>query len=206
MPESESILVQQCLDRVRVGEDAAWDDLLSVAGRRLERLARHMLRDFPGVRRWEQTGDVAQGAAIRLQRAIRAEVPGTPRDFFRLAALQIRRELIDLARHHFGPHGDAAHHLSDHPALGSASNNPPAIPADETHDPTVLASWTEFHEQVESLPQEERDVFDLLWYQGLTQPEAAELLDVPLRTLKYRWRSARLRMTELLGGRMPGES
>jgi len=205
MPESESLIVQRCLDRVRVGEVAAWDDLLSVASRRLERLARHMLRDYPGVRRWEQTGDVAQGAAIRLQRAFRAVVPASPKDFFRLAALQIRRELIDLTRHHFGPHGDAAHHVSDHPALGPASNHPPATPADETHDPAVLALWTEFHQQVDSLPAEEREVFDLLWYQGLTQPEAAELLGIPLRTLKYRWRAARLRLTEMLGGRMPGE-
>lgn len=205
MPESESVIVQRCLDRVRGGDEAAWDDLLTVAGKRLDRLARHMLRDYPGVRRWEQTGDVAQNAAIRLQRAIRAEVPASPKDFFRLAALQIRRELIDLARHHFGPHGDAAHHVSDHPALGPASNNPPAAPADETHDPAVLALWTEFHQQVESLIPDEREVFDLLWYQGLTQPEAAELLGVPLRTLKYRWRSARLHLTGLLGGRMPGE-
>ncbi len=31
-------------------------------------------------------------------------------DYFRLAAATIRRELIDLSRRHFGPHGIGANH------------------------------------------------------------------------------------------------
>ena len=45
--------------------------------------------------------------------------------------------------------------------------------ADTTHDPDRLAAWTDFHREVEALPAEEREVFDLLFYQGLSQAEAA---------------------------------
>ena len=39
--------------------------------------------------------------------------------------------------------------------------------------PIHLADWTEFHEQVDALTDEHREVFNLLWYQDLTQAEAA---------------------------------
>jgi RNA polymerase sigma factor (sigma-70 family) len=69
--------------------------------------------------------------------------------------------------------------------------------------PDRLAAWTEFHEQVERLPEEEREVFSLLWYKGLSQAEAAEVLGVSDRTIKRRWQSARLHLHEALGGQLP---
>jgi hypothetical protein len=59
-----------------------------------------MLRDFPGVHRWEETDDVLQNAQLRLNRALGAAQPPTVAELFRLAAAQVRRELIDLARHY----------------------------------------------------------------------------------------------------------
>jgi RNA polymerase sigma factor (sigma-70 family) len=53
------------------------------------------------------------------------------------------------------------------------------------------------------LPNKEHEVFDLLWYQGLTQDEAAQLLGVSKRTIKRRWQSARLQLFEALGGHLP---
>ena len=61
----------------------------------------------------------------------------------------------------------------------------------------------EFHRRVEDLPEEEREVFHLLWYQDVSQPEAAELLGVPLVRLKRCWQSARRRLYDLLGGELP---
>ncbi len=74
----------------------------------------------------------------------------------------------------------------------------------EGDEPSSLAEWSEFHEAVERLPEEEREAFDLLWYQGLSQPEAAELLGVSPRTIKRRWRSARLLLHDALRGAWPG--
>jgi hypothetical protein len=76
-----------------------------------------MLRDFPRVRRWEESGDVCQNAAVRLGRALDEVRPPTARDFFRLAALQIRRELLNLAEPYYGPHGHGARQLRQEPAL-----------------------------------------------------------------------------------------
>src|SRR5271157_1615767 len=202
MPESENqtTLVQGWINRLRAGDPSARDALLACAIDRLERLTRKMLKGFPGVHRWEQTDDVLQNAILRLSRALQDVTPPSSRDFFRLAAVQIRRELIDLARHHSGPQGLGANIASNAGVDESARLNS----ADETHDPSRLADWTEFHRQVEALSDAEREVVDLLFYQGLQQAEAAAVLGVSERTVKRRWQSARLALHEALGGRLPG--
>jgi len=53
-------------------------------------------------------------------------------------------------------------------------------------------------------PPEERDAFDLLFYQGVHQADAATLLGVSESTVKRRWQAARLRLFDALGGKMPG--
>jgi hypothetical protein len=58
---------------------------------------------------------------------------------------------------------------------------------DSSGEPSNLAEWTEFHERVEALPEAEREVVGLLWYEGVSQEEAAALLGVSLRTVKRRW-------------------
>src|SRR3954454_19760024 len=104
--------IQLRLDRLRAGDASARDELLGLACERLRRLARKMLKDYPGVGRWEQTDDVLQNVLLRLDPALQAVIPPTAHDFFRLAAAQIRRELIDLARHYHGPEGLGANHAS----------------------------------------------------------------------------------------------
>src|SRR5207237_145780 len=112
--------------------------------------------------------------------------------------------LIDLARRYYGPEGLGAHHLT---RPGTSSPNDPEAeqgePAETTHDPGRLAAWTEFHRQIENLPQEDRALFDLLWYQGLTQPETAQILGDSERTVNRRWIAARLKLGEVLGGQLP---
>jgi len=200
--DDDSTQIRRCIDRMRAGDAAARDELLAHSHDRLTRLTRKMLRDFPGVKRWEETDDVFQNAALRLCRALQEVQPPTAADFFRFAAAQIRRELLDLARRYSGAPGPSAVHAS-----AIAAGGPTAArldPVDSTHDPGRLAAWTDFHRAVETLPAEELDVFDLLFYQGLAQAEAAAILDVSERTLKRRWQAARLRIVQALGGTMPG--
>ena len=113
-------------------------------------------------------------------------------------------ELLDLARHYNGPQGQGAHHATWGPGDSSAtgSDSGPA-PHDPSDDPARLAAWGEFHERIGSLPDEERAVFDLIWYQGLSQAEAATLLNVSERTVKRRWQAARLKLHEALAGEVP---
>lgn len=65
-------------------------------------------------------------------------------------------------------------------------------------DPWAGTIPTRFHEAVASLPDDERETVQLLWYEGLKQPAAAAVLGVSLATLKRRWQSARLRLSESL--------
>lgn len=200
---NHTIQIQGWLDRLRDGDEAAREKLLQFSCERLRRLTRKMLRRFERVHRWEQTDDVLQSAMLRLHRTLQDVRPDSPADFYRLAALNIRRELLDLAKHYFGPCGLGARHASVEgtaDSLGGRQEQRAAAPDDA---PDQLARWTEFHEKIASLPADVRDLFDLLWYQELRQAEVAEILGVSERTIKRRWAAARLQLHELLGGELP---
>lgn len=194
MARATDTKLQNLIDLASSGDDTARDALLDHACERLTMLPRKMLRGYPQLRRWEQTDDVCQNAMLRLHRALEKVEVESVRHFFNLAATQIRRELLDLAKHHFGPHGGAANHHTD----GQPADDEGGSVNRASQEPTSLEGWTEFHAQIELLPDEEQEVFNLIWYDGLTQPEVAHALDVSLRTVKRRWQSARLRLSESL--------
>ena len=194
--DGTNAMLQPLLDRLAAGDEKAADDLITHSMERVRLLARRLLRDDPAVRRWEQTDDVLQNALLRLHRAITATRPATARDFINLAATQIRRELKDLFRHHYGPEGHAFHHKSD-PGGGDAERVPlHEARADSDAGPQTAARMKEVHEQVENLPDEVREVFDL----GLEQAAVARRLGVSVPTVKRRYREARLLLYDALGG------
>ncbi len=120
-------------------------------------------------------------------------------DFFRLAGTCLRRELIDLSRQYFGPEGEGACRAASPEPLGREETSRPLAEGEQsTYDPARLAQWREFHEHVESLPDEERAVFDLIWYGELTQAQAASLLGVAEITVRRRWLAARLLLQQAL--------
>lgn len=182
--------LQGLIDLANAGDPASRDALLEHACDRLLRLTRKIFHCSGDLRRWEETGDVFQSSMMRLYRALESTKVESVRHFFNLAALQIRRELIDLARHHFGPEGMGRNHHTDHQApdeRGGSLNG-------RAEEPDDLADWTEFHERVDQLPEAEREIVNLLFYEALTQEEAAQLLGVNVRTVKRRWQAARLRL------------
>jgi RNA polymerase sigma-70 factor (ECF subfamily) len=204
MDESSTITrIEALIAGLRRGDAAARDELLECAWARLERLARKMLGDFPKVRVLEGTGDICNAAAMRLRRALEARPPDDVLHFFRLAAEQVRRELIDLARHY--KNRPDIFPLSPPDAGGDSDGQMGFDPADGTsRDPSRLDSWTELHEAIGRLPDKPRAVCELIWYQGLPQAEVAQVLGVCVKTVKNHWMEARLRLCEELRGRMPG--
>jgi RNA polymerase sigma factor (sigma-70 family) len=162
-------------------------------------LAERMLKDYPRIARWEEADDLFQQAAMRLHRCLADVAPSTPKDFLRLGALQIRRELRDMARHYFGPEGDAINQVRVPPNSNRSSVQTSQYdPSDSSSNPDKLAIWTEFHATVDGLPEVEKTVFDLLWYQELTQPEAAKILQMSVRQVRRYWQSARLKLQDRL--------
>jgi len=200
---SQTCQIEGWIERLRAGDESAREHLLACAYDRLTHLARKMLRRFDRVRRWEQTDDVMQNAALRLYRALGEVQPERAVDFFRLAALSIRRELLDLAKHYYGPCGQGAHHASLGDLPARADTLAPAVEPAGGAAPDPLLSWIEVRRPAALLPKDERDVFALLWYQGLSQAEAAEALGVSERTVKRRWQSARLKLYDALHGDLP---
>jgi RNA polymerase sigma-70 factor (ECF subfamily) len=200
LDDLDSTYMRHLVDRVRRGDGAASNELLHRAGARLEELARIMLRQFPAVGRYEETGDVLQGASMRLLRALGEVRPVNTRAFFGLAAEQIRRELIDLARHHFGRQGWAANHESNAPSPDSSA----AVlglcrePLDADELPEELEEWAAFHVAVVGLPVDEREVFNLRYYHGWKEKDIAELLQMENRTVRRKWRHACLHLNALL--------
>jgi RNA polymerase sigma-70 factor (ECF subfamily) len=186
----------QCwLERIRAGDRAARNELFGGICERLNLLARKMLRNFPAVRRQNEADDVVQNAMVRLLRALDQVRPTSVQDFFNLAAVHLRRELLDLARRCCGPKGRTA--CCD-TLVSDDSDAPWLEPAERAEDPGEIDRWCAFHQEVERLPVEEREVVSLVFYHGWTQAEVAELFQVCERTVRRRWDSAMQRLQDIL--------
>ena len=191
---------QLLLDQAAKGNEQAYDDLIARSSDRLLKLTRKMLRRYSNLRRWEQTDDVFQNAAMRLHRSLKKVRPDSVRSFYGLATVEIRRTLIDLCRHHFGPQGAAGKYQSDLKGSddrGILQNEP------DRHDLDSLEMCSQFHEAVEKLPNDEREVMHLIWYGGMNQAEAAAVLGVSVPTVKRRWYRARLQLHTIMEGQLP---
>ena len=138
-----------------------------------------------------------QDSLLRLLRALRAVTPQTTRDFFNLAAEQIRRQLLDLARRH--RRGQTVPL-----AVSEESSGEGAGPADPAPPQGELERWEQFHAAVADLPPEQREVIGLTFYHGWNQAQIAELFQVDERTIRRRWQAACLALNETLRGQLPG--
>jgi RNA polymerase sigma factor (sigma-70 family) len=191
--QSTTKKVESRLNRIQNGDKGAVDELIEIACDRLRRLTRFIFLDFKRVRRFADSADVTQDVLIRLTRRLRVLIgkkspwPGSMADFMRLASREIRQAFLDLISRYFGKRG-AGHHEK---LVG-------AIPFVVRADPQELQHWTEFHEQAGALPKDQKDVFYLRWYLGLSALETAEVLGISLAGVKRRWLAARLRLNEFL--------
>lgn len=189
---------------MRDGDSQARERVIEHTCERLRLITRKMLRGSPRIHRWEETDDVFVAALTKLHRSLETVQPKSVRDFYNLATMQIRRVLIDMARRYYGPEGLGANY--DTGGVESDDRNFTRLDQlDCGSKPLSLMEWTEFHRQVDLLPDEEREVFSVLWYAGLTQQEATQALGISERTLRRRWRSARVLLYQALGGTPPSE-
>jgi RNA polymerase sigma factor (sigma-70 family) len=201
---STTVLIQRCLSQLGGKGPAARAELLGHARRRLGLLAEKMLASYPRLHRREEAEDVFQEAMARLWKSLEEVKPESVTHFMRLAALQMRRALCDLARRHFGrqegdPQSSGRQSVVSDPCGHTFENQP----ADSASRPEELACWSEFHAAADRLSEPERTAFDLLYYHGLPQVEAAAAMQVSERQVRRYWQSARRQLHRMLEGFLP---
>ena len=187
MAESSTVHIQAALDQFLAGDPAAKADLVNRSERRLLVLARKLLRGFgPGP---DETAAIVSEAYLKLHAALDAVRPTTVRQFFGLAALQMRRVLLDLVR--AARRGGRRVATDD---SGQPFDPPGSTDGGATHSDLV----TDLYAAIDTLDDDLKEVVTLLYFQGLTQAEAGELLGVHEDTVRKRWAKARV----LLAGRL----
>jgi RNA polymerase sigma-70 factor (ECF subfamily) len=152
-------------------------DLLSHAAERLHMLCASMLaRDYPRLTRPPlnlQSEEILGGLIERLIKAMKKTRPPTVRQFFGLVNQHMRWELNDLARR-----------------LDERSNavelRAELVPAPESSGSGLSPNTRRMLAAIESLPAEEREVFELVRIQGMATSEVAGIVGVTERTVQRR--------------------
>jgi RNA polymerase sigma factor (sigma-70 family) len=144
---------------------------------------------FPELARRHEVDSVVHETWVRLLQALDKAEPPTVADFFRLAAHKFRQVLLDMAQ------SERRRGQREVLGLSGTDSEGPAPSAARTFDPARLALWTEFHEKVATLSDQERAVFEMHYYLELPQAEIAQVLELHPRKVSYLWIAA----TEKLG-------
>jgi RNA polymerase sigma-70 factor (ECF subfamily) len=176
--ESTTAAVQRCLDALAADEppEPVVRALLGRAVGRLNQLCVTLLyRAYPrltqpplGVQADELLGAVVE----RLLKALREARPTNVRQFFALASQHIRWELNDVARR-----------LDESPP---AAELPDAVPDHGTSGAGLSVDARLMLAAIDRLPDGERETFDLVRIQGMSQAEAADVLGVSAAAVSRR--------------------
>ena len=135
--------------------------------------------------------DELLGAVVeRLLKALREARPRTVRQLFALANQHMRWELNDLARR-----------LDEQPAAVDLREE--LVPSPVTSGSGLTPDGLRMLQAIDALPEDERETFDLVRIQGLTQSEAAEVLCVTIRTVRRRLNRSVVFLTQQLDDLRP---
>jgi RNA polymerase sigma-70 factor (ECF subfamily) len=196
--ERTTAVVQRYLDEL-AGDSPAEPivrALLDRAVRRLHLLCATLLyRSYPRLTHPPlnlQTDELLGAVAERLLKAMREVRPPTVRQFFALANQHMRWELNDLARR-----------LDEQPAPVELREG--LVPEPASSGSGLTPDGLRMLDAIDGLPPDEREVFDLVRVQGMTQTEAARVLGVAAVTVKRRLNRGLRLLTEKLGDLRPPE-
>jgi RNA polymerase sigma-70 factor (ECF subfamily) len=199
MPEEQTTqVVQNYLDSL-AGDKPAEPIIRALLDRavgRLQILCTNLLyRSYPRLTKPPvnlQPDELLSGLVERLLKAMRSVHPQTVRQFFALVNQHMRWELNDLARR-----------LDEKPDLVELQDDRVAAPA-SSHS-VLTPNGRRMLQAIEQLPDDEREVFDLLRIQELTQTEAAQVLGVSAKTVQRRLNRALLLLRKELDYLYPKE-
>jgi RNA polymerase sigma-70 factor (ECF subfamily) len=196
--DSTTLVVQHYLDEL--DDDATAElvvrALLARAARRLHQLCAGLLhRGYPRLTRppLRLDADEMLGAVVeRLLKAMREARPGTVRQFFALATRHVRWELNEMVRR-----------LDERPAAAELRDR--QVPAPASSGSGLTPDARRMLDAIHHLPEGEREAFDLVRIQGLTQAEAAQVLGVSIMTVNRRLNRGLKLLTATLGDLCPAE-
>ena len=177
--EHTTAVVQRYLDELAGGAPAepVVRALHDRAVRRLHQLCAALLyRSYPRLAGppLNLGADELLGAVVeRLLKALREVRPKTARQFFALACRHMRWELNDMARR-----------LDEKPAVAPLPDE--SLPAPGVSDSGLSTDARRIMAGIDGLPEEEREAFDLVRIQGMSQAEAASVLGVSAMTVNRR--------------------
>jgi RNA polymerase sigma-70 factor (ECF subfamily) len=198
----QNALLTECFEAIARGDLTARDRIVEACSERLRCLTHKILRRYPGVRRYDDTDDVFQGAILRLHNALgqMALAGESPRSLMALGAIQIHRELVDLARRYTASSSYQANHDTNafHDGDGVRHFVDDAVGEEEPLD-----RWEQFHAAIEQLPPKQQEAFRLVWYLGADQKTIASVMGCSERSVKTYWRQARDAMKATLDGEQP---
>ena len=197
-PGETTIALQELLSGLEKGEHLQLikDQLISRAYLRLRFIARRMLGTFNRNQIDEETDGLVAEAYLRLNQSLDDLRPETVRQFFGLAAMQMRRHLLDKLRAIRG------RGVKKRPAVQSMSSF-----ADEDREsnfglptPNDGSPWESIDilEALEQLGERERECLIMQHWFGFTHPEIAKLLDVSTKTVQRSTNLAFLQLNDLL--------
>jgi len=190
--------VQRYLDELAGGSPAEpiVRALLDRAVRRLHQLCATLLyRSYPRLTRppVNLQPDELLGAVVeRLLKALREARPASARQFFALACQHMRWELNDLARR-----------LDEQPPAVELRDE--SLPAPASSGSGLTPNGRRILAAIDGLPEGEREAFDLVRIQGLSQSEAARVLEVSVMTVNRRLNRGLQLLAATLGDLYPGE-
>jgi RNA polymerase sigma-70 factor (ECF subfamily) len=172
-------------------------ELLDRAVRRLQLLSGALLhRRYPRLTQPPlnlSTDELLGGVVAGLLTAMRTVHPRTVREFFGLATQHMRWQLNDLARR-----------LDERPAV--ARLNEEAVATPPTSGSGLSPDARRMLGAIDTLPEDEREAFNLVRIQGLTYPEAAEVIGVSVKTVQRRLNRARVLLADELADLRPSPS
>ncbi|MDY3552920.1 sigma-70 family RNA polymerase sigma factor [Gemmata sp. JC717] len=199
MVEANTTAAVQCYLDELAGDTPAEPVVRALLGRAVRRLnqlcATLLYRHYPRLTRPPlnlQSNELLGAVVERLLKALREARPASVREFFALAAQHMRWELNDLARS-----------LDEQPDMVAVDGLVPAPPGS---DSGLSSECRRIIAVIDTLPPEEREVFDLVRLQGMTQVEAAAVLGVAARTVKRRLDRGLLLLAERLSDLRPSDT
>ena len=171
--------------------------LIERAVQRLHMLCRSLLlRSYPRLARPPlnlQSEEMLSALVDRVIRAMEDIRPTTVRQFFALANQHMRWELNDLARK-----------MDSQTPVIDLQEAPAA--AAETSESQLSPNALRILEAIDSLPDEEREVFSLVRIQGMTHAEVAGLLGASTKTVQRRLHRSLMLLADLLDDLRPAGS